>query len=79
MGGAKRAIAIVSRNGHLVIDSVSNSIEREFPDAAGKILKNLKPEDNDVIIVAGAETVVKAKRGAFAAAWVLIGDEEKAS
>jgi predicted transcriptional regulator len=77
MGGAKRAIAIVSRNGHLVIDSVSNSIEREFSDAAGKILKNLKPQDNDVIIVAGAETLVKAKRGAFAAAWVLIGDEGK--
>jgi predicted transcriptional regulator len=77
MGGAKRAIAIVSRNGHSVIDSVSNSIEGEFPDATSKILKNLKPQDNDVIIVAGAETLVKAKRGAFAAAWVLIGDEAK--
>ena len=79
MGGAKRAIAIVSREGHLVIDSVSSSVEKEFPDAAAKILKNLKPQDNDVIIVAGAETVIKAKRGAFAAAWVLIGEGEKAS
>ena len=79
MGGAKRAIAIVSRNGHLVIDSVSNSIEKEFPGAAQKILKNIKPGDNDVIIIAGAETPMKAMRGAFAAAWVLIGNGDKAS
>ena len=73
MGGAKRAIAIVSRGGHLVIDSVSNSIEAEYPDAAKKILKDIKPEDNDVIMIAGADDAVRAKRGAFAAAWVLIG------
>lgn len=80
MGGAKRAIAIVSNKGHLVIDSVSSSIEKEYPEAAKKILKNLKPEDNDVIIIAGADDdAVKAKRGAFAAAWVLIGNGEKAS
>jgi predicted transcriptional regulator len=78
MGGAKRAIAIVSKKGHLVIDSVSSSIEKEFPEAAAKILRNLKPEDNDVIIIASADTLVKAKRGAFDAAWVLIGDGEKA-
>ena len=77
MGGAKCAIAIVSRNGHLVIDSVSLSIEKEFPQAASKILKNLKPEDNDVVIIAGADTLVKAKRGSFAAAWVLLGESEK--
>jgi predicted transcriptional regulator len=77
MGGANRAIAIVSRKGHLVIDSVSSSIEKEFPQATAKILRNLKPEDNDVIIIAGADTLVKAKRGAFAAAWVLIGNGEK--
>ena len=73
MGGAKRAVAIVSRNGHLIIDSVTNSIETEYPDAAKKILKGITPEDNDVIIVAGADDAVRAKRGAFAAAWVLIG------
>ncbi len=79
MGGAKRAIAIVSRKGQLVIDSVSSSIEREFPNAASRILQNLKPQDNDVIIIAGADTIAKAKRGAFAAAWVLIGDSAEDS
>lgn len=75
MGGAKRAIAIVSMGGHLVIDSVSSNIEKEFPNAAEKILKDLKPKDNDVVIIASAENIMKAMRGAFAAAWVLIGDD----
>ena len=79
MGGAKRAIAIVCKRGHLVIDSVSGNIETEFPEAASKILRNLKPDENDVIIVAGADTSIRAKRGAFAAAWVLIGEGEKTS
>lgn len=79
MGGAKRAIAIVSRKGRLVIDSVSGNIENEFPNAASKILKNLKPQDNDVVIIASAETIMKAKRGAFAAAWILIGDNAESS
>lgn len=77
MGGARRAVAIVSKNGHLVIESVSNSIEKDFPEASNKILKDLKPENNDVIIIAGAENPLKAKRGAFAASWVLLGNDKK--
>jgi predicted transcriptional regulator len=72
MGGAKRAIVIVSKNGHLTIESVSNNIEKDFPEAAKKTLKDLKPEDNDVVIIAGADNPLRAKRGAFAASWVLI-------
>jgi predicted transcriptional regulator len=77
MGGARRAVVIVSRKGHLVIESVSNSIEKDFPEAAKKILKDLKPEDNDVIIIAGADDPIKAKRGAFAASWVLLVNDKK--
>jgi predicted transcriptional regulator len=77
MGGARRAVVIVSKKGHLVIESVSNSIEKDFPEAANKILKNLKPEDNDVIIIAGADDPIKAKRGAFAASWVLLVNDKK--
>jgi predicted transcriptional regulator len=77
MGGARRAVVIVSKNGHLVIESVSNSIEKDFPEAANKILKGLKPEDNDVIIIAGADDPIKAKRGAFAASWVLLVNDKK--
>jgi predicted transcriptional regulator len=77
MGGARRAVVIVSKHGHLVIESVSNSIEKDFPEAANKILKDLKPEDNDVIIIAGADDPIKAKRGAFAASWVLLVNDKK--
>ncbi|MCX8153857.1 MAG: DUF4443 domain-containing protein [Candidatus Bathyarchaeota archaeon] len=74
MGGAKRALVIVCKNGHLAIESVSDNIAKDFPDAARKILQMLKPESNDVIIIAGAENPFKAKRGAFAASWVLLSD-----
>jgi predicted transcriptional regulator len=77
MGGARRAVVIVFKNGCLMIESVSNSVEKDFPEAANELLKNLKPEDNDVIIIAGADDLLKAKRGAFAASWVLIGNDEK--
>ena len=77
MGGARRALVIVSKNGRLIIESVSNSIEDEFPEAASEILEKLIPEDNDVIIIAGADNPLKAKRGAFAASWVLIENDKK--
>jgi predicted transcriptional regulator len=77
MGGARRAIAIACQDGHLIINSVSGIIEKAFPDAARKIQRNLRIEENDVVIIAGADTPLKARRGAFAAAWVLIGDNEK--
>ena len=75
MGGARRALVIVFKNSSLIIESISNSIEEDFPEAANKILKDLKPEDNDVIIIAGADNPLKAKRGAFAASWVLIDND----
>jgi predicted transcriptional regulator len=75
MGGARRALVIVSKNGHLIIESVSNAIDKEFPEAAGEILEKLKPEENDVIIIAGADSLLRAKRGAFAASWVLIDNK----
>jgi predicted transcriptional regulator len=78
MGGARRAVVIVSKNGHLMIESVSKSIENDFPEASNKIFKDLKPEENDVIVIAGADNPLKAKRGAFAASWVLLSNDNKA-
>jgi predicted transcriptional regulator len=78
VAGAKRAVVIVSKGGHLVIESVSNSVEKEFPKAANQILKDVQPKDNDVIIIAGADVPQKAKRAAFAASWALLdGDKGK--
>ncbi len=72
IAGAKRAIVIVSNNGHLRIDSVSESVEKDYPKAADQILKQIMPQSNDVIIIAGADSPLKAKLGAFAASWSLL-------
>jgi predicted transcriptional regulator len=77
MGGARRAVAIVFKSGRLIIESCYNNIEKVFPEAANRILKDLKPEDNDVIIIAGADNLLKAKCGAFAASWALLGNDKK--
>ena len=73
IAGARKALVIIYRNGHLHIESVSDCIEKDYPKAANQILKELVPKDNDVIIIAGADSALKAKRGAFAASWSLIG------
>ena len=77
MGGARRALVIVFKNDRLTIESISSSLEKDFPEAAKIILEDLEPTDNDVVIIAGADSPLKAKRGAFAASWVLIGNDEK--
>jgi predicted transcriptional regulator len=70
--GARNALVIVYRNEHLCIESVSSSIEQDYPIVASQIINELTPEENDVIIVAGSDSLLRAKRGAFAASWSLI-------
>ncbi len=72
IAGARKALVIVYKNEHLIIESVSDCIEQKYPKAANLILSELNPQDNDVIIIAGAESTLKAKRGAFAASWALV-------
>ncbi|MCJ7763215.1 DUF4443 domain-containing protein [Candidatus Bathyarchaeota archaeon] len=77
VAGAKRAVVIVSKSGHLSIESVSSDIAKEFPKAANQILKVTQPEDNDVIVIAGADVLQKAKHAAFAASWALLNSDNK--
>ncbi len=72
IAGARKALVIVFKNGHLCIESVSDCIEKQYPKAANLILKELMPQEDDVIIISGADSCLKAKRGAFAASWSLI-------
>ena len=72
IAGARKALVIVVKNGHLRIESVSDCIEQEYSKAANLLVEELKPLDNDVIIIAGSDSLLKAKRGAFAASWSLI-------
>jgi predicted transcriptional regulator len=71
IAGARRALVIVCKNGRLGIQAVSDDIGKQYPKAAKQILE-MQPGDTDVVIVASAETPLKAKRGAFAAAWSLV-------
>jgi len=72
IAGARKALVIVVKKGHLSIESVSDCIEQQYPKAANLLVEKLKPLDNDVIIIAGSDSLLKAKRGAFAASWSLI-------
>ncbi len=72
IAGARTALVIVYRKGHLSIESVSDDIEKQYPKAAKQLLEQMQPKENDAIVVAGAESAFKAKRGAFAASWSLI-------
>jgi predicted transcriptional regulator len=78
VAGAKGAVIIVSKQGHLTIESVSNRLEQRFPGAANQILETFHPEDNDVVVLVGAEAPWKAKHGAFAASWALIDRDKQA-
>ena len=77
VAGAKRAVVIVAKGGHLMIESVSADIAKEFPKATSQILKVVQPEDNDVIVIAGASDIQKAKHAAFAASWALVNTDGK--
>jgi hypothetical protein len=73
IAGAKRAIVLISKQGALYVASVDQCIEKEYEFATKEIRKKINPQnDKDVIIIAGAETPLKAKTGAFAAAWTLL-------
>ena len=72
IAGARKALVMVFRNSHLCIESVSDCVEKDYPRATSQILKELAPQNNDVIIIAGANSILEAKCGAFAASWSLI-------
>ena len=76
VAGAAGAVIVVSKNGHLTIESVSNRLEKRFPAAADQIRRMLQPEDNDVVVLVGASEPWKAKHGAFAASWSLVRNEK---
>ena len=77
VAGAKQAAIMVSKQGHLTIESVSNRLEQQFPTASDQILNAIHPGDNDVVVLVGANTMGKAKLGAFAASWTLIDSDNQ--
>jgi len=70
--GAKWATTLIFKNGKLLIPGVSVNVEEEYPEAFRQIMDALKPEESDVIVVAGADTFKRAECGALAAVWTLL-------
>jgi predicted transcriptional regulator len=74
MASAKGATTIVFKEGRLKIPAVSDNVAKDFPNAANQIVRLLKPEENDVIIIGSADSLEKAEYGTLAAAWTFLND-----
>lgn len=72
--GAKGAVTIVFKGGRFIVPSVSDDFLRDYPNAAEKIVKLMQPEENDVVIISGADTPDVARMGITATAWTLFDD-----
>lgn len=66
--GAEGAMTFVYRKGRLVMPAMSDDLQREQPEIAGRVLKIFHPMENDVIIVGQGTTKESAEDGARAAA-----------
>lgn len=69
--GAIGALTLVFKGGELLIPPFE-LISKKWPNVAKEILDTFQPEENDVIIIAGAHTQERAEEGGRAAAWTLI-------
>lgn len=72
--GARSATTVVFKGENLIIPSISDNVIKDFPKAANQIIRLLQPEENDVIIIASADSLLKAEYGTLAAAWTLVND-----
>ncbi|HVP93304.1 MAG TPA: DUF4443 domain-containing protein [Acidobacteriota bacterium] len=72
--GARGATTIILKGGQLIIPSVSSDMINDFPEAANQIIRLLKPEENDAIVIGSGTTLCEAEHGALAAAWTLLDD-----
>jgi len=70
--GADGAVTFVVKHGRLVMPPAAEPIMRGQEDAANKIQEAFRPQENDAIIIAGAESEQNAEEGARAAAWTLL-------
>jgi len=70
--GAKGAVTMVYRNKKLALPGLTDDISYSFPKAYGQIMSLMNLKENDVVIIACADTIENAEYGALAAAWTLI-------
>ena len=74
MAGAEGATTLVVKDGKIILPGVSDDVAKDYPVAYRQIVKLLRPEHDDVVIVGTGETKEKAEYGALAAALTLLED-----
>jgi predicted transcriptional regulator len=70
--GAEGAITIVLEEEKLIIPKVSSDFSRDYPKAFNQISQSMKPDCDDGIIIAYADSLLNAEYGALATAWSLL-------
>jgi len=68
--GAKALMILTYADNKLMMPGVSD-LTSEKPDFAENLIKVLKPEDGDVILIAAGSSALEARKGALAAAQTL--------
>ncbi|MEM2111940.1 MAG: DUF4443 domain-containing protein [Candidatus Bathyarchaeia archaeon] len=70
--GGKCIITLVFRNNKLILPSISNDLAKDFASTFKQITNTMTLEENDVVIICGAENFKDAEYGALAATWTII-------
>lgn len=70
--GANGAVTLLFKDDKLLMPTAEGSKTKQSADAVRQIVKNFRPEENGVIMIAGGDTERLAENGAWAAAWILL-------
>jgi hypothetical protein len=70
--GGNGAVTLVFRHGHLQMPSADDSKIKVPPHVAGEVIENFRPQENDVLVIAGGSSERVAEDSAMAAAWTLL-------
>lgn len=70
--GARGAITVVYKDGKIVIPGVNVELNKSYPAVFEEIMRLISPEEGDVIIISGADTLKEAEYGALAAALSIV-------
>lgn len=70
--GSKGAVTLVFTKNRLAAPMVSEDVAKDYPIAFSQLTRVMKLQENDVVVVACAESLKRAEYGALAAAWTLI-------
>ena len=72
IAGAKGATTLIFKKEKLAMPNMSDDISRDYPVIYKQLTSLLHLNENDAVVIGGADSLDKAEYGAYAAAWTLI-------